>query len=193
MIGEGRSYHMAQERMKSFDYQRNDSLAPYYKIELPGDGNIHWETTYLKPNPDHSYKWKARLRLEDMTHVYYDDTSREGSCNSRKPWRMLDVSMARKPMTLDSRYYEPSRAQLREAERDLQLTFVIGKAQLTDDSVNTTAIQQLARELQSYGRQLINVKIQGTASPDGPAERNAELAGQRAAFHADFRHTELQN
>lgn len=180
LIGEGSRYHMAQDRMKSFDYERNDSLAPYYRVELPGDGSVHWTTTYVKPNPEHSYKWKARLRIEDMTHVYYDDTSREGSCNSRKPWRMLDVSMARKPMTLDSRYYEPSRAQLREAARDLQLTFVIGKAQLTDDSVNITTIEQLARELQSYGRQLINVKIQGTASPDGQAERNAELAEQRA-------------
>lgn len=181
LVGEGRRYHAAQRRQKSFDYQRNDPLAPYYKMELPGDGTVHWESVYQKPNPDHNYKWQGRLRLEDMTHVYYDDASREGSCNSRKPWRMLDVSMARRDMTLDSRYYEPSRAQLREANRDLQLTFVIGRDQLTDDSVNTSAIQQLVRELQSYGRQLINVKIQGTASPDGNAERNAELAEKRAA------------
>lgn len=180
LIGEGHRYHAAQERLKGFDYQRNDPLAPYFQLELPGDGTVHWESVYQKPNPDHNYKWQGRLRLEDMTHVYYEDASREGSCNSRKPWRMLDVSMARREMTLDQRYYEPSRAQLREANRDLQLTFVIGKALLTDDSVNTSTIQQLVRELQSYGRQLINVKIQGTASPDGNAERNAELAAQRA-------------
>ena len=181
LIGEGKRYHMLQERMKSYDYQRNDSLAPYYIAQLPGDGSVHWENTFLKPDPDRNYKWQMRLQLEDYSHVYYEDASREGSCNSRKPWKMLDVGMARKEMTLDSRFYEPSRAQLHEAARDLQLTFVVGKAQLTDDSINTSTIQQLVRELQSYGRQLINVRIQGTASPDGNAARNAELAVQRAA------------
>lgn len=181
LIGEGDRYHMAQERMKSYDYHRNDPLAPYYKLRLPGDGTIHWENTFLKPDPDRNYKWQARLRLEDFTHVYYDDASKEGSCNSRKPWKLLDVAMARKEMVMDSRYYEPSRAQLHEAARDLQLTFEVGKAQLTDDSINTSTIQQLVRELQSYGRQLINVKIQGTASPDGNPDRNAELAEMRAA------------
>ena len=181
LIGEGKRYHMLQERMKSYDYQRNDSLAPYYIAQLPGDGSVHWENTFPKPDPDRNYKWQMRLRLEDYSHVYYEDASREGSCNSRKPWKMLDVGMARKEMTLDSRFYEPSRAQLHEAARDLQLTFLVGKAQLTDDSINTSTIQQLVRELQSYGRQLINVRIQGTASPDGNAARNAELAVQRAA------------
>ena len=181
LIGEGKRYHMMQERMKSYDYQRNDSLAPYFKMQLPGDGTVHWENTFLKPDPEHNYKWQARLLLEDFTHVFYDDASKEGSCNSRKPWKMLDVSMARKEMTLDSRFYEPSRAQLHEAARDLQLTFAVGKAELTDDSINASTIRQLVRELQSYGRQLINVKIQGTASPDGNAERNAELAEKRAA------------
>ena len=181
LIGEGRRYHRLQERFKSFDYQRNDSLAPYHLMQLPGDGTVHWENTFVKPNPDHNYKWQTMLRLEDYSHVYYEDATKEGSCNSRKPWKMLDVGMARKEMTLDSRYYEPSRAQLREAARDLQLTFEVGKATLTADSINSSTIQQLVRELQSYGRQLINVKIQGTASPDGNAARNAELAVSRAA------------
>ena len=96
LIGEGKRYHMMQERMKSYDYQRNDSLAPYFKMQLPGDGTVHWENTFLKPDPEHNYKWQARLLLEDFTHVFYDDASKEGRCNSRKPWKMLDVSMARK-------------------------------------------------------------------------------------------------
>jgi hypothetical protein len=181
LVGEGPRFHKAQQRQKDYDYRRNDPLASYYQLQLPGDGTVHWSTAYQKPNPDHHYKWRSRLRLEDMTHVYYDDASHEGSCNSRKPWRMLDVSMARREMTLDSRYYEPSRSQLTEASRDLRLTFLIGRDQLTDDSVNQSTIHHLVRELQSYGRQLINVKIQGTASPDGHAERNAELAERRAA------------
>lgn len=180
IVGEGDRYHMAQERLKSYDYQRNDPLAPYNHLRLAGDDTIHWTGQFQKPNLDHNYKWQARIRLENFTQVYYEDASKEGSCNSRKPWKMLNAGIARKEMTMDSLFYEPSRAQLREAARDLQLTFEIGKAQLTDDSVNTSTIQQLVRELQSYGRQLINVKIQATASPDGHAGRNAELAVKRA-------------
>ena len=181
VVGEGERYHRLQQRYKSFDYQRHDPLAPYYRPDLITDGTVHWTTTFTKPHADHTYKWQAQLRLEDYSHIYYDDASKEGSCNSRKPWAMLDISMARKEMAMSKDFYEPSRAQLTEAARDLQLTFAVGTSQLTGDSINSATIRQLARELQSYGRQLINVKIQGTASPDGNAQRNAELASQRAA------------
>ena len=181
LIGEGRRYHRLQQRMKSYDYRRHDPLAPYYRPGLLDQEALHWTSTFVKPDADRTYKWQAHLRLEDYSHVYYDDASKEGSCNSRKPWRMLDVSMARREMALSKEYYEPSRAQLTEAARDLELTFRVGTAQLTDDSVNSATIRQLARELQSYGRQLINVKIQGTASPDGNPQHNAGLAAQRAA------------
>ena len=182
MVFEGTKYHLAQIRRKSFDYQRNDSLAAYNQPQPLTDMpfSFLWEATFPKPDPERSYKWVSDLRLEDYTHVYYDDNTKEGTCNSRKPWKMLDVGFARKEITLDERYYEQAKAQLRETARDLQLTFEIGTAKLTSDSINMLTINHLIRELRSYGRQLMNVKIQGTASPDGNAERNAELANKRA-------------
>ncbi len=182
MVFEGSKYQLAQRRRKSFDVMRNDSLAPYLQpLQLSNlPLSFQWETTFPKPNPEHSYKWVSVLQLEDFTHVYYADDSKEGTCNSRKPWKMLDIDFARKEIVLDEQYYEQAKAQLRETGRDLQLTFEIGTAQLTDDSVNTQQINHLVRELKSYGRQLMNVKVQGTASPDGNAEHNAELANRRA-------------
>ncbi len=182
MVFDGKQYHLAQIRRKSFDFQRNDSLAKYTQLQKLTEKPFafQWETTYPKPNPEHSYKWVSDMLLEDYTHVYYDDDTKEGTCNSRKPWKMLDIGFARKDIVLDERYYEQAKAQLRETDRDLQLTFEIGKAILTDDSVNMQTINRLVRELRSYGRQLMNVKIQGTASPDGNPERNAELANKRA-------------
>lgn len=182
MVFDGKKYHLAQIRRKSFDFQRNDSLARYTQSQPLSEKpfSFQWETTYPKPNPEHSYKWVSEMILEDYTHVYYDDDTKEGTCNSRKPWKMLDIGFARKDIVLDERYYEQAKAQLRETDRDLQLTFEIGKAILTDDSVNMQTINHLVRELRSYGRQLMNVKIQGTASPDGNLDRNTELANKRA-------------
>ena len=182
LVFEGSKFRLAQSRRKSFDVPRNDALAPYRQSQLLSGAplSFQWETTFPKPDPEHSYKWVSVLQLEDFTHVYYADDSKEGTCNSRKPWKMLDVDFARKEITLDERYYEQARAQLRETDRDLQLTFEIGTDRLTADSINTHTINHLIRELRSYGRQLMNVKIQGTASPDGNAERNAELASKRA-------------
>lgn len=182
MVFEGSRYHLAQVRRKSFDYQRNDSLAGYRQPQVLTDKPFafQWETTYPKPDPERGYKWVSELWLEDYNHVYFADNGKEGTCNSRKPWKLLDIGFARKEIMLDERYYEQAKAQLRETARDLQLTFEIGKAQLTADSSNTQVINHLIRELRSYGRQLMNVRIQGTASPDGQAERNAELASRRA-------------
>ena len=182
MVFEGSKYQLAQRRRKSFDVLRNDSLAPYLQSSLLSSQplSFQWETTFPKPNPDCSYKWVSVLQMEDFNHVYYADDTKEGTCNSRKPWKMLEIDFARKEITLDERYYEQAKAQLRETDRDLQLTFEVGSARLTEDSVNTQQINHLIRELKSYGRQLMNVKIQGTASPDGNAERNTELANKRA-------------
>lgn len=182
MVFEGSQYHLAQVRRKSFDYLRNDPLAGYLQPEvLSGDPfSFQWNVTFPKPDPERTYKWVSTLRLEDYTNIYYDDHTKEGTCNSRKPWKMLDVNFVHQDIKLDSRYYEQSKAQLRETERDLRLTFEVGTDRLTDDSVNIQTINHLVRELQSYGRQLMNVKIQGTASPDGNAERNRELADRRA-------------
>ena len=182
MVFEGSKYHLAQTRRKSFEYDRNDPLAPYLQPHLLDSNpfSFQWEIAFPKPDPERSYKWVSVLRLEDYTNIYYDDNTKEGTCNSRKPWKMLDVGFAHKDIVLDERYYEQSKAQLRETARDLQLTFEVGTARLSEDSVNINAINHLVRELRSYGRQLMNVKIQGTASPDGNAERNAELANQRA-------------
>ncbi len=182
LVFEGKQYHLAQVRRKSFDVQRHDSLARYcQQTPLTVEPlSFQWETTFPKPDPERTYKWVSVMQLEDYTHVYYADNGKEGTCNSRKPWKLLDIDFARKEIALDERYYEQAKAQLRETDRDLQLTFEIGTSRLTEDSANVLIINHLIRELRSYGRLLMNVRIQGTASPDGRVERNIELANKRA-------------
>lgn len=183
LVYEGKKYHNNQIRRKSFDYNRNDSLHNYFIENTPtttDEFTFHWEVTYPKPNPNKSYKWGSVLRLEDYTHIYFEDKSKNGTCNTRKPWKLLDVSMAMKEIKLTPDYYEQARAQLREVPRDLQLTFNVGSAELTPDASNQLNLEQLVRELKSYGRALMNFTVQGTSSPEGNAAFNTKLANARA-------------
>ena len=183
LVFEGKKYHKNQIRRKSFDYKRNDSLSNYFIEDQPttkDEFTFRWEVTYPKPNPNKSYKWGSVLRLEDYTHVYFEDRAKNGTCNTRKPWKLLDVSMAMKQIKLTPQYYEQARAQLREMPRDLQLTFVVGKDELTSDESNQQHLEQLVKELRSYGRALMNFTVQGTASPEGNVATNTKLANMRA-------------
>lgn len=183
LVYEGKKYHNNQIRRKSFDYNRNDSLHNYYitdKATTNDAFSFRWEVTYPKPNPNKSYKWGSVLRLEDYTHIYFEDGAKNGTCNTRKPWKLLDVSMAMKEIKLTPQYYEQARAQLREVPRDLQLTFMVGRDELTADVSNQQNLDQLVRELQSYGRALMNFTVQGTSSPEGNINRNTKLANARA-------------
>lgn len=183
LVYEGGRYHANQVRRKSFDYARNDSLQAYHVSDAPlGDGpfTFRWRVTYAKPNPLKSYKWVSVLQLEDYTHVYFSNNTKSGTCNTRKPWKLLDVSMARKPIQLTPAYYEQARAQLRQIPRDLRLTFEVGSDELTADSANQINLDHLVRELRSYGRTLINFTVRGTASPEGNLAFNTKLARSRA-------------
>lgn len=183
LVYEGKSYHRNQIRRKSFDYDRNDSLHSYYISDKPTTDSafiFRWQTTYLKPDPSRSYKWGSILRIADYTHVYFNDNSRSGTCNTRKPWKFLDVSMAKKEIELTPQYYEQARAQLREVPRNLQLTFIVGKDELTPDSSNQVNLDRLIGELRSFGRSLMNFTVQGTASPEGNVTLNTKLATSRA-------------
>ena len=179
---EGDKYHSNQIKRKSFDFERNDSLHPYYINDnalTDGVFSFTWDATYPKPDSEKSYKWKSKVSLEDYTHVYFQDF-KEGTNNVRKPWKMLDVSLSAKEIKLDRRFFETVRARLSEVPRDLQLTFVVGKDELTEDSVNQKTLDLLVQELRSFGNSLMNFSIQGTASPEGSQAMNIELARKRA-------------
>ena len=182
LVFEGDKYHQNQIKRKSFGYERNDSLHAYYvpdNVMSNGPFSFSWDITYPKPDIDKNYKWKARLSLEDYTHVYFSD-NKEGTNNVRRPWKMLDVGSSAKHMELGPRFFETVRARLLEVPRDLQVTFVVGKDELTTDEQNQKTLDFLIEELRSYGTSLMNISVQGTASPEGGMSLNIDLAKRRA-------------
>ena len=182
VVLEGFQYHNNQIRRKSYDYNRNDSLHPFYRynpVLSTQPVKVDWEITYPKPDPDKSYKWVGTLSLEDYTHVYYKEL-KEGTSNNRKPWKMLDLNTAKVDMDLGPRFFEQVRARLQEVPRELQLYFIVARDELTPDTINRQTLDMLVRELRSYGRSLVSFTIQGGASPEGGYQFNKDLAARRA-------------
>lgn len=189
LVFEGNQYHHTQHRRKSFGYDPNDPLHPYCSKDTILDGEeliLNWKYIYHKPDVDKNYKWVSRVLLADYTHIYYDNQSYMGSCSSRKPWKMIESQFAYQEIPLTEEFYEVPRSQLREIPRDLELKFVVGTNRLTQDSVNTSNLDYLIKELRSYGRMLMDVSIMGTASPEGRDNFNARLAESRARTALDM-------
>ena len=57
---------------------------------------------------------------------------------------------------------------------------MVGKDELTTDEENQKTLDFLIEELRSYGTSLMNISVQGTASPEGGLSLNIELAKKRA-------------
>ena len=57
---------------------------------------------------------------------------------------------------------------------------MVGKDELTTDEENQKTLDFLIEELRSYGTSLMNISVQGTASPEGGLSLNVELAKKRA-------------
>jgi hypothetical protein len=64
--------------------------------------------------------------------------------------------------------------------RDLQLRFIVGTDELTQDSINEVVLRNLTKEMASYGDRLTQIRIEGAASPEGSLVLNQRLASQRA-------------
>lgn len=189
LIYEGKAYHINQTKRKSFDYNRNDSVKDFLVAEpLPHNKpfSFEWKIAYLKPNIDHSYKWVSDLVLEDYTHLLINDSTHKGMERWRKPWKMIDVSMAKKEMELTREFYEEPHAQTRETARDLQVYFKVGSDELTTDSANQINFDLLVSELKSYGKSLMNFTVQGGTSPEGNVGFNQRLADKRARKALDI-------
>lgn len=171
-------YHGLQDKRMGFDFHKNDKLAPGY-----ADGGIPEmiDTTiiYIKKDPKRDYKGPSRYAIEDYHHVYHENMI-GGSCLRIRPFKFLDFSVAIPEMELTEEYYDMAEDQVSNVAQDLQLKFVTGKDELTQDSINEIVRIRLTEELMSYGKDLAAPTIVGTASPDGGDKINRDLAGRRA-------------
>lgn len=185
IILEGKDYHRLQTRRMAFDYEKNDSLSRGYTTAhiLRNQQPLVFDTTvtFVKPDKDKIYRGAYHCALEDYHRVVWTANGVGGSCLAFRPFKFLDFSVTSADIPLTDEFRVGAEANFVNVNRDLHLQFEVGTDELSEDSANSKDMATLYKELRSYGDNLMNVTIQGAASPEGRYENNKKLADKRAA------------
>lgn len=185
LVFEGEQYHRMQERRMAFNYEKNDRLAKFYRKNAILDETkpFRLDTTIIWRKPStmkqRNFRGPYVAAFEDYHHPYYF-LEKEGTCLSRRPFKMLDFKAALEDIELTEEFYVQADEQIQDKNTRLDLRFEMGTSTLIADSANAAEQSRLLRELGSYGNNLLQLTIMGAASPDGSMKRNQELAQQRA-------------
>ena len=70
-------------------------------------------------------------------------------------------------------------------ERDIHLTFKVGKAEVENTQANKDEVKKVSEDMDN-GREIHTIKTIGHASPEGNDEQNQKLSEDRAQATADF-------
>lgn len=188
LVFEGSTYHKLQDKRMRYDYMKYDNLNYAYR-EAP-----IWETQpfeyhgvleFPKPNRKLTYKTPYRVMIADANHVWFDREYSTSSCGMKSIFKFLDLGIASADMDPEEFRVEAEDNLVRD-KRDLHLKFAVGKDVLLDDDSNNEQINALMDILSSLGSRLNNVRIMGTASPEGGLESNRRLAEARARYSIKY-------
>ena len=181
LVMEGPDYHKTQNKRMLFNYMKYDKVA-YAYVDKPmySDEKVYLDTTlvYQKPNRKKTYKIPYTVQIADLNHIYFNRTAATGSCNSKNIFKFLDLGLASAKMNIDE-FRVDAESNYDTKNQDLRLKFVVGKSELTSDSINQVQLNELVKELRSYGETLMEVNVAATASPEGGLEANRRLAAER--------------
>lgn len=184
LVFEGATYHKLQDKRMRYDYMKNDNLNYAYRKAPIWETNpfeYHTMLQFPKPNRRLTYKTPYRVMIADANHVWFDREYSTSSCGMKSIFKFLDLGIAAADMDPDEFRVEAEDNLVRD-RRDLHLKFQVGKDVLLDDADNNEQINALMDILNSLGSRLNNVRIMGTASPEGGYESNKRLAEQRARY-----------
>ncbi len=186
LVYEGMEYHKLQNRRMRFNYHKYDPVAPAY-VDHPlwTDEKIYIDTTlvYTKPDRRRTYKIPYTVSIADLNHIYFNRSAATGSCNARNIFKFLDLGVSMASMDVEE-FRTDAESQYDTKNRDLRLRFMLGRSELTNDSINLLQIDALTKELRSYGDQLMEVRVEASASPEGGLELNRRLAAERTRVAA---------
>lgn len=181
LVMEGEKYHKVQNKLMRFDYLLHDKVAYAYMDQpMYSDEKVYIDTTlvYHKPDRRKRYKIPYTVQIADFNHIYFDRSAATGSCNAKNIFKFLDLGVAQATMDVEE-FRIDAESNYDTKNQDLRLNFIVGKAELTTDSINQIQLNDLVKELRSYGDQLMEVNVAATASPEGGLESNKRLAAER--------------
>ena len=181
IVMEGPEYHKLQNKRMLFNYHKYDKVSyAYVDKPLYSDEKVYIDTTlmYVKPDRRRNYKIPYTVQIADLNHIYFNRSAATGSCNAKNIFKFIDLGVAAAGMDAEE-FRIDAESVYDTKNRDLRLQFVVGKSELTGDSINQIQLNSLITELRSYGDQLMEVRVEATASPEGGREHNRRLAAER--------------
>lgn len=186
IVYEGKSYNDVQHRRMAFDYVSNESggIGKGYVASHPlRDGEVlEIDTTLVwrKKDIKRSYRFAFDVEAEDYTHQHKELRVESGTCDKKNYFKFLNLEGVTADLPRDEYAIEADETAV-AVPRDLKLKFLVGKAELTNDSLNDVQLNMLIKEMKEYGELLSEVNINAYASPDGDAKKNEQLAKQRGS------------
>ena len=184
VVFDGGTYNTTQRRM--YDYEiEEDPLHEYIQVKTTssrkGDIIAYHDSIYIE-YLQHDYRADVHLAMENYRNIIYRDSFSiaRGTVN---PLRFLEYKFSAFKLT-DEKYLPKPVMQLRDTKGEVNLTFLVGKADLDDKNPqNQVELNRLNQELRSIetnpDASLKSFHITGVASPDGSYETNLRLAKLR--------------
>ncbi len=184
VVFDGKSYNTTQNRMYDYDLQ-HDPLHEYIRVKTTSarkdDVLAYYDSLYIE-NLQHSYRADVLLAMENYRDIIYRDSFSiaQGTVN---PLRFLEYNFSAFELT-DEKYLPKPAMQLRDTKGEVNLTFLVGKADLDESNVqNQVELDKLKDELHAIevnpDASLKSFHITGVASPDGAYQVNLKLAQLR--------------
>lgn len=184
VVFDGKSYNTTQLRMYNYDIKQ-DPLHAYILVKRtsPKERDIitYYDSLYVD-YLQHDYRADVHLAMENYRYILYKDSFSiaRGTIN---PLRFLEYNFSAFSLK-DDKYIPKPVMQLHDSKGEINLVFVVGKADLDDKNPqNKEELDRLSKELQALESNpdaaIQNFYITGIASPDGLLETNQKLAKRR--------------
>lgn len=185
---DGTEYDLTQNRRMAFNMS-NDALAKFINRRKPlneGIFDIDIRDSVPVPDPQRTYSVLAKVIIADYTHDTYEDEWKLTTCKIKRPMQFLEYSFD--DYALDpNKYKETPRRERRDTKGNIQLTFLMAKAELDPEyPENEIQMNKLRNDLMEIingdGTTLKEFKIMGVSSPEGAYQSNLALAKRRTDY-----------
>ena len=185
---DGTEYDLTQNRRMAFN-MNNDALAKFINRRKPlneGIFDIDIRDSVPVPDPQRTYSVLAKVIIADYTHDTYEDEWKLTTCKIKRPMQFLEYSFD--DYALDpNKYKETPRRERRDTKGNIQLTFLVAKAELDPEyPENEIQMNKLRNDLMEIingdGTTLKEFKIMGVSSPEGAYQSNLALAKRRTDY-----------
>ncbi len=173
---------------EKYKASRKDTLHKYVDSNLrisKETSVIHKTIAFKRPDSRKMYYCAANIVCKDKKHIIWSNKNEEivfGPCYVLSPFKFVEYKVDNHytNIPLDKEeFYEPPRIQPRDVTRNLWLSFVVGKAEFSSDSINKITLEKLASEIKANHKMLVSLTIIGTSSPEGDSQLNKNLVERR--------------